>query len=217
MQVYLNRNTTICTPSTHKSLLHVLVYDLTMHFPDEFVQVIKTWIRFLKCNDYDFELQDELGRTPLLDHLTRPGGLSLAIVRLLLEFGANSHAVDSDGCNAIQLAMSSKHYSEFPEILEEKLSSLIEAGVDLHHRSKWGYTSSHYARFYYKCWAVWCRALERNGRKIDDVVREDGELWLLEESDEEESDEEESDEEENGEEERDEEESDKEESVEGDQ
>jgi len=186
---------------------------MAIDFPDKFVQLIKTWMGFLKRNGYDFELQDTSGRTPLLHTLTRPGGQNLAIVRLLLEFGANSHAVDSTGCNAIQLAMSSNirpKFPEFPEILEEKLSSLIEAGVDLHHRDERGDTPSYYARHFYMCWAVWCRALERNKRKIDDVVREDGELWLLEESSDEESNEEENDEEES-----DEEESDEGESVEG--
>jgi ankyrin repeat protein len=133
-------------------------------------------MKFLKRNGYDFELQGTLDRTPLLDHSAQPGAQNLAIVRLLLEFGANSYAVGSHGCNAIHLAMRSNIHPEFPEILEEKLSALIEAGVDLHYRNRWGSTPSYYARRLYKCWAVWCRALKRNGRKIDDVVREDGEL-----------------------------------------
>lgn len=155
-------------------------------------------MEFLTRNGYDFELQNTWGKTPLLDHLIRVGGQSLATVRLLLGFGVNSHAIDYDGRNAIQLAMFSntRDFHEIPEILEEKLSLLIKAGVDLHHRDKWGGTPSHDASCHYECWEVWCRALDRNGRKIDEVVREEGELWLLEESSEEgESDEEGGDEE----------------------
>lgn len=177
--------------------MHPSSWDTGEDFPDEYVQLIKTWMEFLSQNGYSFEVQDTLGRTPLLAYSSLPGGRCLAIVRLLLEFGANMHAVDSNGCNAIQLAMYSNtqwRQYEVPKVLEEKLSLFIEAGVDLNHRDQWGATPSHDARCHFQCWAVWCRALERNGRKVDEVVREDGELWLLEESREEESDEKESDE-----------------------
>ncbi|KAF2785996.1 hypothetical protein K505DRAFT_205690, partial [Melanomma pulvis-pyrius CBS 109.77] len=184
MQAYCDE---ICPLIARSSLLHPLAWD-TGEVSDKNVHLTKMWMEFLKRNDYDFELQDGWGDTPLLDNLSLLGKNSLENTLLLLGFGANPHAVNSDGRNAIQAAMASNifsNYPEKPEILEEKLSLLIEAGVDIHHRDKRGETPSHDARKYYKCWTVWCRALDRNGRKIDEVVREDGELWLLEESSEE--------------------------------
>ncbi|KAF2474987.1 uncharacterized protein BDR25DRAFT_255524, partial [Lindgomyces ingoldianus] len=159
---YFDEKTTTFNSSHSESLLHAVCWHPELSFPE---------------------------KTPLLDHVMGIGGRSLATVRLLLEFGVNLDAADLDGRNAIHAAMYSNiRLGErmLPEVLEEMLSLLIEAGVDLHHRDKWGDTPSYSARYDHKCWAAWCRALERNGRKIDEVVQEDEELWLLEESSEEE-------------------------------
>ena len=138
------------------------------------------WMEFLRREDYDFEHLDKIGNTPLLHHLKNDGGHCLATVRLLLGFGVDIHATDYRGRNAIQCAMLSTD-DEFPELLEEKLSLLIEAGADIHHRDKWGDTPSHDARYHYKCWSEWRQALKHNGLDILDVVKEEEDWELLEE------------------------------------
>lgn len=147
--------------------------------------MFRTWISFLKAEGYDIDNKEYLSdTTPLLSHLSHISGQCLAIARLLLEFGANAHETDSHGCNAIQCAMLSnidECLSEFPELLEEKLSLLIEVGADIHHRDKYGITPSEGALIVYNCWNIWCRALERNGLNISEVIDAEGSSWLVEE------------------------------------
>lgn len=199
-QAYFEDKITTCIPTRAQSLLHANVCDL-YHFPDEYSEPIKIWMDFLKRNDYNFELRDENGRTPLLHNLGGTGEKSLAIVRLLLEFGANPHAVDSFGRNAIQIAISSIKYHPVyegdREVIERKLGLLIKFGVNLRHSDEKGHTASCYARSYL-CWPEWCWTLIQNGIVIDEVVGECKESLLEESSDEgydEECDEESDDEE----------------------
>ena len=63
------------------------------------------------------------------------------------------------------------------------LTTLIKAGVDLHHRNHDGQTPSYYADRN-GLWEDWCRALKSSGLDIEDVVRMDGEEWLLSEENE---------------------------------
>jgi len=50
----------------------------------------------------DLELQDNLGRTPIMIHLTEPGGIDLA--KPLLEAGANPKAQDKKGKTVLDYA-----------------------------------------------------------------------------------------------------------------
>ena len=147
---------------------------------------------FLRAEGYDFEQQDGYGRTPLLDHLSRNGEKNLAIVRLLLQSDVNVHATDHHGYNAIQCAMSPYSFGGSAERLETKLSLLIEAGVDIHHRDDYGNTPSDDVQYAYGCWNEWCLVLERHGMDIIEVLKAEDNMSLLEESDPEESDPEES-------------------------
>ena len=185
--------TNVLPPYLLKSLLIPLSRKATQsHCPDHQLQATKAWMNFLKQEEFDFECLGEHGETRLRFFFSRSG---LAIVRLLHEFGANIHAIDNDGRNALHYAMGSNcgPKKEFPELLEEKVSLLIEAGVDPHHCDNHGITPSIYAMGFCGCWSVWRRALERNGLSIDEVVREEGNSWLLEPDSAEESGSEETD------------------------
>lgn len=153
---------------------------------DEYVRLIRTWLKFLMRHGHDLNSTfAEDDATMILQHAQTNGERSLAIVRLLIELGADLHAVTSRALNAIHCAMFSNvphHEHEDPEILEEKLSLLIGEGVDLHHRDQWGRTPSYLAKYECRCFTVWCRALERNGKQIEEVLREDGELEFLEDN-----------------------------------
>ncbi|KAI4937429.1 uncharacterized protein J4E92_002160 [Alternaria infectoria] len=67
-----------------------------------------------------------------------------------------------------------------PVAFEEIPNALIRMGVDVHHRDHDGLTPSMYARRR-GGWDGWCRALARNGLRIEDVVKEDDTEWLLDE------------------------------------
>ena len=76
------------------------------------------------------------------------GRLNLIIVYLLLEFDVDVHVIDYYGRNAIHIALTSSTRWDKSEqkILEEKLSLLIEARVDIRHRDQAGRTPSRHAK-----------------------------------------------------------------------
>lgn len=133
-----------------------------------------SWIILLKEEEYDFKQKNECGRTPVLNQLATKGCLSLEMVRLLLEFNVNVHATDCDGQNALQCAMWSLRREEQRDIMEQKLYLLIRAGADANHCDEFGETPSDHARER-ACWKEWCRALESNSLKVDEVLRADEE------------------------------------------
>ncbi|KAF7513702.1 hypothetical protein GJ744_007753 [Endocarpon pusillum] len=133
-----------------------------------------SWIILLKEEKYDFQQENECGRTPILDQLATKGCLSLEMVRLLLEFNVNVHATDCDGQNALQCAMWSLRREEQRGIMEQKLYLLIRAGVDANHCDELGETPSDHARKR-TCWKEWCGALESNSLKVDEVLQADEE------------------------------------------
>lgn len=158
--------------------------DLALDSHTQARSLLQKWTNYLKDQNLQIEQQDEAGRTPLLSALIQVGYPSSLFIQLLLEFGANVDATDDQGRNAIQLAMYSKSLlrstskCSWSEITEEKLCLLLGAGADIHHRDKNGWTPSRDARKY-DCWEEWCRALERNGEDIADIVKADDESWLL--------------------------------------
>ncbi|KAH7082052.1 hypothetical protein FB567DRAFT_97399 [Paraphoma chrysanthemicola] len=60
------------------------------------------------------------------------------------------------------------------------LDVLIEHGVDTGSRDYEWMTPSTYARVY-KVWPQWCKALENNGKRIEDILELEGNTWLLQE------------------------------------
>ncbi|KAH7139278.1 hypothetical protein B0J11DRAFT_516476 [Dendryphion nanum] len=164
---------------------------------EESIQLIKMWMGYLKSIDYGFDQHDTWNRDFMFPYFYSG---SLRMFRLLLEFGVQY--IDPHGKSVLHHAILVCRIRNVHGMMEEKISMLIEAGVNVHHRDKYGWTPSYYVRVLTvpRVWEIWCRALERNGLKIEDVVREDGELYLLEgnygdEDEDEESYDEESDEE----------------------
>jgi len=93
------------------------------------------------------------------------------------------NTIGSLGRNRIQRSYRVIHYGSSPGDLaaaEEIATALIGAGVDVHHRDHDGLTPSMYAK---RCgaWDGWCRALTKNGLRVEDVVREEDADWLLDE------------------------------------
>jgi hypothetical protein len=177
---YFNQNISPGILSSTSGMLVARSLEKENQFTDERVKVMRAWLQLLQQDGFDFNLSDESDYTPLDEYLLLQGRGSLTFVRLLIELGTDVHTVNRAGSNAIHVAMLSNiRYGgkELPEILEEKLSLLIELGVDLHQRDHNGFTPSMVSRFPTECFAVWCRALERNGLKIEDVVLEERELW----------------------------------------
>ncbi|KAI4696007.1 uncharacterized protein J4E88_000178 [Alternaria novae-zelandiae] len=93
------------------------------------------------------------------------------------------NTIGSLGRNRLQRSYRVIHYGSSlgdPAAAEEIATALIRAGVDVHHRDHDGLTPSMYAK---RCgaWDRWCRALTKNGLRVEDVVREEDANWLLDE------------------------------------
>ena len=146
-------------------------------FSDEMFQLARRFVGLLKSEGLDFEERDDNGRTWFLSlSCGYQGFKSLQMARLLLEHGANVHAADSEGNNAIQLVLSSTEV--FSHNVEEKLTFLVGAGVDVHHRNKNSQTPSMLA-LVFNFWDEWCQALKNNGIDIDEVLLAEEDLWDL--------------------------------------
>ncbi|KAJ4296295.1 hypothetical protein N0V90_006340 [Kalmusia sp. IMI 367209] len=156
------------------------------YFLDSGAEKVESYINFLTRNGYDLNERNSQGFTPLHIYCQALGEQSIIFMRTFLKLGADPHLVDIHGYNAIHLALSSRLLWEdqdgTPEhlaILEEKLTVLIKAGTDINLRTYDGDTPSIFARGF-SSWNSWCRALEQTGKAIEDVVREEGNAWLLE-------------------------------------
>lgn len=191
---YIERRITECPPNSGISLLSHRMMPLKKESSEESIQLIKMWMGFLKSNDYDFDQQDIWGRILMYHYFSIVEGGDLRLFQLLLEFEFGVQDIDPHGKSILHYAILSYEFSKASGVMEVKISMLIEAGADIHHRDKHGRTPSYCARVANdrRVWKCWCRALERNGLKIEDVVREDGELYLLEGNCREESEEEQS-------------------------
>ena len=150
-------------------------WDSTSISLDIRVPLLRRYMKMLQEESSSLEqLLD--GRTPLLHHSGQGGSGSLAMVQVLLEHGADVHATDPYGNNAIHMALRSNDNNKFQErrkssvLLEQKLTFLIEAGADIHHRNHRRLTPSWYAHEY-ECWDEWCAALARNGLDIEEVMK----------------------------------------------
>lgn len=157
--------------------------DYSTWWSDGVDQIVEKFFKVLKENNFDFESQENNGHTSFLALADQPGKWASRISRLLCENRANVHATSLSGWNALHFAMFSKKYpgtdlENMEPYLEERLAFLIGAGVDLHQRTDSGETPSVLAQDF-DCWDEWCAALERNGLDIDEVLKDEADLWIL--------------------------------------
>ena len=158
--------------------------DYSTWWSDGADQIAEKFFKVLKENNFDFESQENNGRTSFLALAFQPGEWASRISRLLCKYGANVHATDKSGWNALHYAMLSQELSvrkgneRRDPYLEERIAFMIGVGVDLHQRSDVGETPSVLAQDN-DCWDEWCAALERNGLDIDEVIKDEADLWIL--------------------------------------
>lgn len=147
-------------------------------------QIVGKFFQVLKENDFDLEKRNDAGLTIFLTCAGWPGERGTEISRLLCKYGANVHATDKSGWNALHYAMLSQELSvrkgneRRDPYLEERIAFMIGVGVDLHQRSDVGETPSVLAQDN-DCWDEWCAALERNGLDIGEVLKDEADLWNL--------------------------------------
>jgi hypothetical protein len=103
-----------------------------------------------------------------------------SLLLLLIEAGAPIQSKDAFGRNRIASFL---HYATWSlydrSTIIDILGILIEKGVNVNETFRNKLTPSMYARLEDR-WDEWCAALERQNRKIDDVLRVEGNEWLLE-------------------------------------
>jgi hypothetical protein len=101
------------------------------------------------------------------------------LLQLLFEASAPDSVKDSYGRNLIARFLDEsnpKMYNKSARI--GILSFLVEKGVRVNQTCRDGLTSSMYGR-YLGHWNEWCEALRRNNKDIEDVVKAEGNEWLL--------------------------------------
>lgn len=131
-------------------------------------------------------LKDPVPDTTIRGTETWDWDLVVAIIRPLVMADAYVNTTGSLGRNPIQrtfgvLIGENSQGKGDPKAVQEVITALIKAGVDIHHRDIDGLTPSMYARRHGH-WTEWCLALERNGKCITRVVTDDNTEWLLEEN-----------------------------------
>jgi hypothetical protein len=123
----------------------------------------------IKRLDSCFSLQE-----PRWPHTSVP-----KLLQLLFEAGAPVSGNDADGRNMIGCFMGSDGKMRYEtSTLIEVLSVLIERGVGIDYTCPEGLTPSMYARYIGR-WNEWRVALRRNNKNIEDVVKAEGNEWLL--------------------------------------
>ena len=190
--MYLKETGAVSLLLDSESLLHISFWPLAHHLDsihEERRLALRRWMVFLKEEGYDFEQRDEYSQTALQYHLGKITAESLAASLLLVEFGADIHVTDSKGQNVLWYAMDSFDKYRWKRgymwvqrinldqnksnIVEQKLSYLIKARVDIHHRDMQQNILS-LAALNNDCWKEWCRALKTNGLCIRDVLEAEG-------------------------------------------
>jgi len=164
-------DTNMITSSLHcHTMLHKPLFQLVDTGPVRPLVMARRYINLLKEEGYDLDQKDSWGRTPLLDHLwVSPCEPRLEVAYLLLEFGADIHAVDCHGKNALQISIGGYLLARDRKLGEQTLGLLIKAGADVNHCDNDGHTPSDTARQAHY-WKKWCRVLVLNGLDISEVV-----------------------------------------------
>lgn len=156
---------------------------LPQYRPDSTAATEK-WLKWLQENGYELNAINNhgfcCGETPLHRHLSTSSRKRFSMARLLIDLGADIHAVDSLHRNALHCALRICKKGSLM-LMEEKLNLLVGRGVNISHCDVYGNTPSDLAfhsgegRF----WDTWCRVLQQNGREILEVLEEEENLDLI--------------------------------------
>lgn len=142
---------------------------ITGNVPDSIISMTRHFFKTLKEEGYDFD-RSYAGINLLGVYLLHTGQFSVELVRNLLECGA-SLPVGPRGLSLLSLPMVQSKEESCREVLVQKFSLLIKAGVDVNFVDKSGATPSDHARNN-GCWDEWCRALESNNLSIEEVLED---------------------------------------------
>lgn len=137
---------------------------------DSMISIAKHIFRALKETEYDFEQSCD-GLTTLAMQLTERGRFSVEVAGIMLDCGANAHAI-CQGLDMFRFPMFRCEKESDREVLEQKFCLLIRAGVDVNFEDEVGMTTSECA-LEFGCWDEWCRALESNNLNIHEVIEMD--------------------------------------------
>jgi hypothetical protein len=100
-------------------------------------------------------------------------------LQLLFEAGAPVSGKDAYGRNMIAVFLDESPTENYDKsTCIDILIVLIEKGVSVNQTCPFGLTPSMYAR-YRGLWDEWCEALRSNDKNIEDIVKAEGNEWLL--------------------------------------
>jgi hypothetical protein len=151
------------------------------------------WLHFRVCLvklqrlDYKADLFKQVFGYQNLETLEWRTELLPDVVRLLLESGADPNTIwyGRFAYLTVFLKFMSPNQglvcSQNHNIRKQVLSAFIEAEADVFYRNMEGESLSGLARIF-NHWDAWCEALQENGKNIEEIVRSQGEEWLLDDS-----------------------------------
>lgn len=126
---------------------------------------ISTLINLLVCLGCDIEHRNSDGLTPLMYNSCIPRWHGSAVLRELIQWGADPHATTNLGEGPLHLAIAfsipgTVHGDAEFNSLRERLAILLDGGCDPNLRDKDGHTPSDFALSSPKTWFQWCFAVE---------------------------------------------------------
>jgi hypothetical protein len=126
---------------------------------------ISALVNLLVCLGCDIEHRNRDGQTPLLYNACIPRWHGVAVLRELLQWGADPHAITNLGEGPLHLAIAfsipgTMHGELEFNSLRERLALLLNAGCDPNLRDEGGHTPSDFALSSPKTWFQWCFAVE---------------------------------------------------------
>jgi hypothetical protein len=177
VETTLRRANDVPSFALHQSLSLLLHRDGTN--TGKYQQVLSICLKALREEWFDQTQNEWLLSCCSLRGLTLSCNSVPRLLLLLIEAGAPIQSKDAYGRNAIVAFLDNPRWSRYDHsTIIDILGILIEKGVDVNEACEDKLTPSMHARYEYR-WDEWCAALERQNRKIDDVLRVEGNEWLL--------------------------------------
>ncbi|KAJ5826560.1 hypothetical protein N7447_003323 [Penicillium robsamsonii] len=140
---------------------------------------ISCLVNLLICLGCDIEHENSDGLTPLLYNACIPGWNGVAVLKELLQWGANPHAKTHLGEGPLHLAIAysipgTVHGDLGFRCLQARLGLLLKAGCDPNLQDQNGHTVSDFALSSPRTWFQWCLAMERNqSLPIEEIIRKE--------------------------------------------